>query len=108
MLDYISNYNSCLIKLQILPVAYILELNDIIFFIPNLKHPHEGFNINNYILFASGDTRASANHKLQHNRSSTNTINNFYFNRLLRLWNALPVINPALDTRTNVYASKHL
>ena len=35
---------------------------------------------------------------IQHNRSSTNTMNNFYFNRLPRLWNALPVINPALDT----------
>ena len=70
----------------------------IMFFIRNLKHPHEGFNINNYISFASGDTRASANYKLQHNRSSTNTMNNFYFNRLPRLWNALPVINPALDT----------
>ena len=73
--DYISDYKSRLIKLQILPLAYILELNDIMFFICNLKHPHEGFNINNYISFASGDTRASANHKLQHNRSSTNTIN---------------------------------
>ena len=96
--DYISDYKSRLIKLQILPLAYILELNDIMFFIRNLKHPHEGFNINNYISFASGDTRTSANHKLQHNRSSTNTMNNFYFNRLPRLWNALPVINPALDT----------
>ena len=49
--DYISDYKSRLIKLQILPLAYILELNDIMFFIRNLKHPHEGFNINNYILF---------------------------------------------------------
>ena len=96
--DYISDYKSRLIKFQILPHAYILELNDIIFFIRNLKYRHEGFNINNNISFVSGDTRASANHKLQHNRSSTNTINNFYFNRLPRLWNALPVISPALDT----------
>ena len=33
----------------------------------------------------------------------TTTINNFYFNRLPRLWNALPVINPALD----MLAMKH-
>ena len=30
---------------------------------------------------------------------ATNAINNFYFNRLPRLWNALPVIDPALDTK---------
>ena len=62
---------------------YILELNDI-FFIRNLNYPHEGFNINSYISFAaSGDTRAAANHKLQHNASPSHQCN--YFNRLPRL-----------------------
>ena len=55
------------------------------------------------ISFASGDTRAAANHKLQHNRSPTNAINNFYFNRLPRLWNALPVIDLALNTKVIKY-----
>jgi len=64
LIDYISDYKSRLIKLQILPLVYVhpIELNDIIFFIRNLKHPHEGFNINNYISFASGDTHASASY----------------------------------------------
>ena len=55
------------------------------------------------IFLASEDTHAAASHKLQHNRSPTNAINNFYFNRLPRLWNALPVINPALDTKVIKY-----
>ena len=33
----------------------------------------------NYISFVSGDTRAVANHKLQHDRSPTNIIKKFYF-----------------------------
>ena len=94
--EYVSDYKSCLRKLKILPLMYIL---DIIFFICNLQYPHEGFNINSYISIASKDTHATANHKLQHNRSPTNAINNFYFNRLPQLRNALPVIDPAHDTK---------
>jgi len=72
---------------------YILNLNDIKFFIRNLKTNHDEFDIKNFIIFASGNTRVAANHKLQHNRSTDNLMNNFYFNRFPCLRNALPVIN---------------
>ena len=36
---------------------YILDLNDVIFFVRSLKSPHEGVNIENFISFTSGDTR---------------------------------------------------
>ena len=35
--DYVSDYKSRLIKLQILPLMYILDLNDVIFFVRSLK-----------------------------------------------------------------------
>ena len=35
--DYVGDYKSRLIKLQILPLMYILDLNDIIFFVRSLK-----------------------------------------------------------------------
>ena len=51
--DYTSplkqNYKSCLLCTSLnLMISY--------FFICNLKYPHEGFNINSYISFASGDS----------------------------------------------------
>ena len=62
--DYVSDYKSHLIKLQILPLMYILDLNDVIFFVRSLKSPHEGFNIENFISFTLGDTRSANSHKL--------------------------------------------
>ncbi len=97
--DYVSDHKSRLIKLQILPLMYILDLNDVIFFVRSLKSPHEGFNIENFISFTSGDTRSVNSHKLRHTRSNNNSSNNFYFNRLPRIWNALPVININLDIK---------
>ena len=48
--DYVSGYKSCRTKLQILPLMYILGLNEVIFFIRSLKTPHKGFNIKNLFL----------------------------------------------------------
>lgn len=98
--DFTSNYKSRLLKLQMLPLMYILDLNDIRFFIKSLNSPHESFNIKNYISFATGATRLAANHKLQHTRCTDNPSNNFYFNRLPRIWNHLPVFNINLDPVT--------
>ena len=95
--DYTSDYKSRLLKLHILPLMYTLDLNDIMFFIKSLKTNHNGFDIKNFISFVTGNTRLAVSHKLQHNRSSDSLTNNFYFNRLPRLWNALPVINTNLQ-----------
>ena len=72
---------------------YTLDLNDIMFFIKNLKNRHDGFDIKSYISFVTGNTRLATSNKLQHNRSTDMMANNFYFNRLPRLWNALPIID---------------
>ena len=83
-----SDYKTRLIKLKLLPLMYILVTNDIMFFITNLKFPTSSFNITNYAYFTFGSTWQAAGNKLQHVRSR-----NFYFYRLPRLWNALPIIN---------------
>ena len=47
----------------------------------------------NYIAFTSNSTISSSFNKLVHPLATTNRIKHFYFNRLPRLWNALPSIN---------------
>ena len=63
------------------------------FFTKNLKTRHDGFDIKSYISFVTGNTHLATSNKLQHNRSTDMMANNFYFNRLSRLWNALPIID---------------
>jgi len=65
----------------------------IMFFIKSLQNPHSGFSINNYVKFATGSTRLALGNKLIQTRSTDNSSKNFYFNRLPRIWNALPIIN---------------
>ena len=98
--NYTSDYKSRLLKLHILPLMYILDLNDIMFFIRNLKTNHNGFDIKTFIPFITGNTRLAASHKLQHNRSTDSLTNNFYFSRFPHLWNALPIININLHPDT--------
>ena len=103
--EYTSDYKSHLTKLQILPLMYILELNNIISFIRNFKFPHEGFNINSYISFASGDTivqQPTANYNIIDHPPMQLTIFTL-ISYLNSAWNALPVIDPALDTKVIKY-----
>ena len=54
-----------------------LDLNNIMFFIKNLKTRHDGFDIKSYISFVTGNTRLATSNKLQHNRSTDMMANNF-------------------------------
>ena len=63
---------------------YILDLTDINY----QKSPHEGFDIKTFI---SGETRLAVNYNTSVLLVASIT-NNFYFNRLPCIWNALPVI----------------
>ena len=90
--DYVSDYKTRLTNLRLLPLMYIFEISDVLFFIKNLKNPTNNFNINPYISFTVGNTR-SCGFKLRHNAALTNKERHFYFNRISRLWNSLPIIN---------------
>ena len=50
--DYLSDYKTLLIQLRLLPLMYIYEISDILFFTKNLKNPTNNFNINTYISFS--------------------------------------------------------
>ena len=63
------------------------------FFVKSIQHPSNHFNISNYVNFCRNPTRSSTSNKLQHNFTSTNKQSNFYFNRLPRTYNSLPVLD---------------
>ena len=98
--DYISDYKSRLIRLNLLPLMYIYELNDIMFFIKSCKSPSSHFNIFDYLQFSNSSTRSSKNLKLLHINSTSNTSRHFYFCRFPRLWNTLPSIDLNLPLST--------
>jgi len=43
--DFSSDYKSRLIKLYLIPLMYILDINDVMFLIKSLENPHEGFSV---------------------------------------------------------------
>ena len=90
MNDYISSYKS---RLNLLPLMYIYELNDLMFLIKSLNTPTDYFDIRHYISFNTNSTRSGSHLKLCHPRTVSATHHHFYFNRIVRLWNHLPVIN---------------
>ena len=71
------------------------------FFINSIKNPTSSFNIHHFISFST--SARSGGFKLHHNPSTTNKQQHFYFVRICRLWNALPLIdvNLSIDTIRN-------
>ena len=96
MISYCSSYKSRLLNLKLLPLMYIYELYDVIFFIKSYKSSFKHFNINDYIKFSESNTRSGTSSKMIHHRSSSNISHNSYSCRLLRLWNSLPPIDLTL------------
>ena len=94
--DYISSYKSRLQQLNLLPLMYFYELNDLMFLIKSLNTPTDNSDIRNYISFNTNSTGSGSHLKLHHPRTVSVTHHHFYFNRIVRLWNHLPVINLSL------------
>ena len=91
--DFTSNYKQRLQTLHMLPLMYILEINDIMFCVKSLKFPQVHFKILDFVSLAPSGSRSGSRNKMQHIRSTNYKSSNFYFNRLPRLWNALPYID---------------
>ena len=87
MNDYISDYKTRLLYLNLLPLMFIFEINDICL-VKSLKFPSESFNINNYVSFSVGSATRSSGVKVIHNSSSMNKQRNHYFIKICRLWNS--------------------
>ena len=80
--DFHSNYYNCLIKLEILPIVYMFELYDVMFFAKSLKYPSSSFCVTDYISFIHCNIRSTTTSKPQHTFSSNNyilTMQNFIF-----------------------------
>ena len=94
--DFSSNYKTRLLSLDLLPLMMMFELNDVLFFINCLKNPSVSFDIFKYVSFGTSSTR-SGSHKLRHKGSNSNSQRHFYFHRLIRLWNFLPIVDLPLS-----------
>ena len=86
---------------------YIFEISDICSYYSLSKilrtPPIISTSTLSYISFSIGNIR-SYGVKLRHNASSTNKEHHFYFNRISRLWNSLPIID--LNLPINIIKSK--
>ncbi len=91
--DFRSDYKSRLISLDLLPLMYTYELQDIMFIVSHLKAPSKDFDLSELILFSSQRTRSSQGTKMIHRRNNTNLSRHNFFNRIPRLWNSLPPID---------------
>ena len=78
-------------KLSLLPLMYICELHDILFFIKSLKEPHMLFRsltgLNSVKLHFN---KICSSLKTDSQLTQFQPTHHFYFNRLPRLWNTLP------------------
>ena len=104
--NYTSNYKERLLRLKLLPLMYIYDLVDIMFFIKSVKFPSEKFNMLNFVEFISGPTR-SAGYKLRHMIASKYSVMNSYFYRIPRLWNSLPLIDLSQTLQTIKFKLKN-
>lgn len=91
--DYTSDYKTRLLKLQLLPLSMIYELNDICFLIKSIKQPSSSFNILKYISFSHNNTRSGSFLKLVQPLVLNTRHKHFFFIRITRLWNSLPPID---------------
>ena len=86
------SYQTCKAIITVLDVCLW-----IIFFIKSLKQPSPSFDITKWVKFNSSVTRSSTHLKLVHTRTKCNLSHHYYFNRLPRLWNALPPLELSLS-----------
>ena len=91
--DFTSDYKTRLVKLHLLPLTMLFELNGLCFFVKSVKQPSSSFNILNHVSFSCNNTRSGTHLKLVQPLVSNNRQKHFYFNRIARLWNSLPPID---------------
>jgi len=96
-----------LIKLKLLPLMYLFELQDILLAVKSIKTPTEQFSLTNYIEFSSSNNRSGGSNKLLHSHHLNNTSHHPYFHQLPSLWNAMPVIDLNLSWKLKAYRWNH-
>ena len=93
------SYKSRLISLNLLPISYWLECRDLIFLFKGING-FLNFPLDRFISFSTGRTRSAASSlNLTHKfRFRTSLFRDFYFNRIVYLWNNLPLPIRQVDT----------
>ena len=81
--NYIISYKCRLIQLNLLPLMYQYELNNLLFFIKSYKASNTHFDINQFVHFRSSSTRSSAASKLVDQVSYSETL---VSSKLSRKW----------------------
>ena len=96
------DYKSRLMHIHLLPLMFWYELADIMLLVKCLKNPQSRLNLTQHIVFSSTNTRSATFLKLTSctRLRRTNLSRHFYFNRVCRLWNALPPIDLSLSLHT--------
>ena len=56
--DFSSDYKTRFTSLHLLPLMYLYELFDILFFVKSFKYPDPSFQISNFVSFSSASTRS--------------------------------------------------
>lgn len=104
--DYTSEYSVRLSRLQLLPLSFYREIIDLSFFYKSL-HSFYNLNIHNFTQFSINpmyETRRTTDSFLLKSLPfRTEFTANFYSNRIVKLWNALP-----LPIRSIVCSNKHI
>ena len=95
--DFSSTYRDRLITLNLLPLLYLYELLDLLFFIKCLKFPDPSFPVLDFVSFSSKNTRSSTFSKLVHQHRLTSNSQHSFFCRIVRLWNSLPPLDLSLS-----------
>ena len=90
--DYTSTYRSRLCSLNLLPLMYYYEIQDIIFLVKCIKDPPDNLDLFQYISFSSRIRPGNSKYLKFNYRRSTKT-RFFYFNRIVKLWNLLPPLD---------------
>ena len=106
--DFSSECKTRLIKLNMLPLMYWLELQDItcMFLLKCFKDPPENFNPLAYVSFITHSIRSATNQKLKVSFKRTTTTRHIYFIRVVRLWNCSPSLDLSLSYPTLKYKLK--
>ena len=102
----ILDYKQRLHLLQLLPLMYWYEIQDILFLVNCLKSPTDHHQILQHISFSTSTTRSAYGGKLMYNYRKYTKSRHFYYNRIVRLWNALPTIDlslPLLSIKKIIY-----
>lgn len=89
----VLSYKDRLIKLNLLPLMYWYDFQDILFLLKCILHPPDNFNISNYVAFSDTTTRTAGLGKLKYVYRRLSSSRHFYFNRVVRLWNSLPFLD---------------